>query len=99
MSRLTHTIRIALALNARLDDNAGQPLALWIMPVLIFAFWLPASLWNAAARLPDRLHAEAVDWAWHCQVTALVLGYWLGLIPRWQALALHSYLVQRAAYA
>ena len=81
---MQHSIKIALALNARLDDDAGKPLALWIMPVWIIALWLPA----LAVRLADALRASAADWAWHCRATAMVFAYWLGLVPRWRAVVL-----------
>lgn len=83
---MQHTIRLAIALNARLDDDDGQPLRLWIMPVLIVALWLPA----LAVRAADTLRTEASDWVWHCRATAIVLAVWLGLLPRWRAVELWS---------
>jgi hypothetical protein len=40
--KYTHTVQFAFGLNIRVLDDAGRPVSLYIMPVMLWFFWLPA---------------------------------------------------------
>jgi hypothetical protein len=46
--KLQHTVQIALALNARVIDDHGAPVAAYVGRVVYLWLWLPTWLWRAS---------------------------------------------------
>lgn len=44
--KFKHTVHLAIAINARIVDNAGAPVSDFAAPVQYLWFWLPGWLWR-----------------------------------------------------
>lgn len=78
--RFKHTVYLAIAVNARIVDNAGAPVSDFAAPVQYLWFWLPAWIWALIAsywgrrelrpsweRLtaqPQASRLSPIPWAW-----------------------------------
>lgn len=59
---MNHTIQIAVSINARILDDAGQPVSLFIAPVVYAVAWLPATLYDlprVAGRVWREVYSDA----------------------------------------
>jgi hypothetical protein len=86
---LTHTVQIALALNARVVSDGGAPVANLVGPVVYLWIWLPAFLYTWF-RKPPAIRGRVRRWwqrelaAWRVELPVMRAAAWGLLIGDWR---------------
>jgi hypothetical protein len=77
--KLKHTVHLAVALNARIVDNAGASVSDFAAPVIYFWLWIPAWLWAWWLRRPPAPKMAIATGrprrSWRCRISTYLTGW------------------------